>query len=77
MLRAAVAARTEPGRAAQAAMAAGGLVSDAIVLAILKDRMAQPDTARGVILDGFPRTAGQAPPRSRPSTRPGRSGVPR
>lgn len=60
LLRAAVAARTEPGRAAQAAMAAGGLVSDAIVLAILKDRMAQPDTARGVILDGFPRTAGQA-----------------
>lgn len=60
LLRAAVAAGTEPGRAAQAAMAAGGLVSDAIVLAILKDRMAEPDTLRGVILDGFPRTAGQA-----------------
>jgi adenylate kinase len=41
-------------------MEAGGLVSDAIVLAILKDRMAEPDTAKGVILDGFPRTAGQA-----------------
>lgn len=60
LLRAAVAAGTEAGRAAQAVMAAGGLVSDAIVLAILKDRMAEPDTAQGVILDGFPRTTGQA-----------------
>jgi adenylate kinase len=41
-------------------MEAGGLVSDDIVLAILKDRMADADTKRGVILDGFPRTAGQA-----------------
>jgi len=60
LLRAAVAAGTEAGQQAKAVMEAGGLVSDAIVLAILKDRMADPDTGRGVILDGFPRTAGQA-----------------
>jgi len=60
LLRAAVAAGTPAGMAAKAVMEAGGLVSDEIVLAILKDRMAQPDTARGVILDGFPRTPGQA-----------------
>jgi adenylate kinase len=41
-------------------MEAGQLVSDAIVLAILKDRMAAPDVAKGIILDGFPRTAVQA-----------------
>lgn len=60
LLRAAVAAGTEAGKAAKAVMEAGQLVSDEIVLAILKDRMAEPDTARGVILDGFPRTAVQA-----------------
>ena len=60
LLRAAVAAGTEAGKRARAVMEAGQLVSDDIVLAILKDRMAQPDVARGIILDGFPRTAGQA-----------------
>ncbi|MCW1932453.1 adenylate kinase [Pararhodobacter zhoushanensis] len=60
LLRAAVAAGTDAGMAAKSVMAAGGLVSDEIVLAILRDRMAEPDTARGVILDGFPRTPGQA-----------------
>jgi adenylate kinase len=60
LLRAAVAAGTEAGKQARAVMEAGQLVSDDIVLAILKDRMAQPDVAKGVILDGFPRTDGQA-----------------
>lgn len=60
LLRAAVAAGTPAGLAAKSVMAAGGLVSDEIVLAILQDRMAEPDVARGVILDGFPRTEGQA-----------------
>ncbi len=60
LLRSAVAAGSDAGKAAQAVMEAGGLVSDDIVLAVLKDRMAAPDVARGVILDGFPRTAGQA-----------------
>jgi adenylate kinase len=60
LLRAAVVAGTEAGRQAKAVMEAGQLVSDDIVLAILKDRMAQPDVAKGIILDGFPRTAGQA-----------------
>ncbi|WP_040671604.1 adenylate kinase [Rhodobacter ferrooxidans] len=60
LLRAAVAAGSEAGRAAKAVMAAGQLVSDEIVLAILRERMAAPDTARGVILDGFPRTDAQA-----------------
>lgn len=60
LLRAAVAAGTEAGLAAKAVMEAGDLVSDEIVLAILKDRLAEPDTAQGVILDGFPRTTVQA-----------------
>jgi adenylate kinase len=60
LLRAAVAAGTEAGRQAKAVMEAGQLVSDDIVLAVLKDRMAAPDVAKGIILDGFPRTAGQA-----------------
>ena len=60
LLRAAVLAGTPAGLAAKAVMEAGRLVSDDIVLAILQDRMAQPDISKGIILDGFPRTDGQA-----------------
>jgi adenylate kinase len=60
MLRAAVAAGTEVGRKAEAVMAAGELVSDEIVDAILSARLDQPDIGRGFILDGYPRTAVQA-----------------
>ncbi|MBF9036773.1 adenylate kinase [Rhodobacterales bacterium HKCCE2091] len=60
LLRGAVAARTAAGLAAQEAMDRGELVSDRIVLDILTDRLNQPDTRHGVILDGFPRTEAQA-----------------
>jgi adenylate kinase len=60
LLRGAVAAGTAAGLAAKAVMEKGELVSDEIVLAVLKERLAQPDVTAGTILDGFPRTAGQA-----------------
>lgn len=60
LLRAAVAAGTDAGKAAKAVMDAGELVSDDIVLAILRDRLSDPDCASGVIFDGFPRTIAQA-----------------
>ncbi|NNK67375.1 MAG: adenylate kinase [Rhodobacteraceae bacterium] len=60
LLRAAVAAGTQAGKAARAVMEAGELVSDEIALAVLKDRLADADVAKGVILDGFPRTTVQA-----------------
>ena len=60
MLRAAVAAGTPVGLKAKALMDAGSLVPDDIVLNIIAERIAQPDAARGFILDGFPRTVNQA-----------------
>ncbi len=60
LLRGAVAAGTKAGKEAKAVMEAGGLVSDSIVLEVLSDRLSEPDCAAGVVLDGFPRTTGQA-----------------
>ena len=60
MLRAAVAAKTEVGLKAAAVMKAGGLVSDDIVIGIIRDRIQEPDCKFGFILDGFPRTLVQA-----------------
>jgi adenylate kinase len=60
MLRAAVRDGTPLGVAAKKVMAAGGLVSDEIILALIKERIAQPDCANGFLLDGFPRTIAQA-----------------
>ena len=60
LLRGAVAAGTQAGKEAKAVMEAGGLVSDEIVLDVLADRLAEPDCAAGVVLDGFPRTTVQA-----------------
>jgi adenylate kinase len=60
LLREAVAAGTQLGRAAHIVMQAGGLVADDIMLGIIRERLARPDAARGFILDGFPRTQAQA-----------------
>jgi adenylate kinase len=59
-LRAAVKAGTPLGRLVEETLASGGLVGDALITDLVRERLAAPDTARGCILDGFPRTAAQA-----------------
>lgn len=60
MLRAAVKAGTPLGLAAKKVMDSGALVSDDIIIGLVKERLAQPDCANGFLFDGFPRTIPQA-----------------
>ncbi|MCW5611664.1 MAG: adenylate kinase [Rubrivivax sp.] len=60
MLRAAVKAGTPLGLAAKQVMDAGALVSDDIIIGLVRERIAQPDCAQGFLFDGFPRTLPQA-----------------
>jgi adenylate kinase len=60
MLRTAVSAGSTLGREAKAVMDSGGLVSDEIILGLIRERVAEPDCASGFLFDGFPRTIPQA-----------------
>ena len=60
MLRAAVAAGSELGHRVQSVMASGALVDDALMAEVVRERVAQPDTGGGYLLDGYPRTLPQA-----------------
>jgi adenylate kinase len=60
MLRAAVKAGTELGLQAKSIMDSGGLVSDSLIINLVKERLQQPDCAKGFLFDGFPRTIPQA-----------------
>lgn len=60
MLRAAIAAETPLGRQARVYMDRGDLVPDDVMIVLVEDRLTQPDTQRGFVLDGFPRTLAQA-----------------
>jgi adenylate kinase len=60
ILRTAIAAGTELGRQAEPLLNSGQLVPDEVMIGLIRDRLAQEDTQRGFVLDGFPRTAPQA-----------------
>ena len=68
LLRAAVAAHTPLGLAAEEHMRAGRLVPDSLVLEILEERLARDDATRGFLLDGFPRNLAQAEALDRKTT---------
>ena len=76
-LRAAVAAGTELGKKAKAAMDAGQLVANEIVIGIVEERLAQPDAQKGFILDGFPRNSAQAEVLEGMMSRLGKDGITR
>lgn len=60
ILRSAIAQGTDLGKSAQTYMNAGNLVPDQVVIGLVKERLSEPDCARGFLLDGFPRTIAQA-----------------
>jgi adenylate kinase len=60
ILRAAIAAGSELGKQVEAAMAAGNLVTDELIMSIMEERLQQEDCKKGYLLDGFPRTIPQA-----------------
>jgi len=60
MFRAAIAAGTKLGRRVEPILARGDLVPDELTIALIRERLAQPDTQKGFVLDGFPRNLAQA-----------------
>ena len=60
MLREAVKNETELGKVAKSVMESGGLVSDDLVVNLVNENLDKPECAKGFLLDGFPRTIGQA-----------------
>jgi adenylate kinase len=60
MFRAAIAAQTDLGKRVEPILASGALVPDDVTIALIRERLAQPDAARGFVLDGFPRNLAQA-----------------
>ena len=60
MFRASIAARTPLGRRVEPILASGELVPDELTVALIRERLSEPDATRGFVLDGFPRTLAQA-----------------
>ena len=75
MLRAAVKAGTQLGLQAKQFMDSGALVPDDVIIGLVKERIKQPDSARGFLFDGFPRTIPQAEAMREPTISAKRSGM--